>query len=81
MSQREQIKEILSDGQKHCAIEFVENVCLIDYRRRICDIREELKSDNKTVESEPCKGRCGRNHKSPVNWYWIKGEPEQKQLI
>lgn len=71
MSQREQIKEILKDGQKHCSAEIIEKVLCIDYRKRISEIREELKPESQTVESEPCRGACGRNHTSGLHRYWI----------
>lgn len=74
MSQLNTIKEILLDGQRHCSAEFVEKMFIIDYRRRICDLKTEL-----TILSEPCRGRCGRNHKANMHWYWISN-PKQETL-
>jgi len=68
MSQRKKIKEILLDYQKHCSIEFVEKVHLIDYRARISSLRKE----GLNILSEPCLGKCGRNHTSSVHRYWIE---------
>jgi hypothetical protein len=77
MSQKDKIKNILSDGQKHCSVQFVEEVFCIDYRRRICD----LKDDGLKIKSEPCGGQCGRNHKSNAFRYWIEAEPVQVGLF
>ena len=71
VSQKQQIKRILEDGRKHCSVQFVEEVFCIDYRRRICD----LKDDGLKIKSEPCHGECGRNHTSSPFRYWIN-EPE-----
>jgi hypothetical protein len=72
MSQQSKIMAILSDQQKHCSVEFLEKMFIVDYRRRICDIREELRPQGQTVASEPCKGRCGRNHSAGMHRYWLE---------
>jgi len=71
MSQQKTIKTILNDGKKHCSAEFTEVMRIIDYRARISSIRRELEKTGNTVRSEPCRGRCGRKHTAPLNWYWI----------
>jgi hypothetical protein len=77
VSQKNQIKSILNDGHKHCSTEFVEKLYIIDYRRRICDLKDEgLK-----IKSEPCHGECGRNHTSSPFRYWIEAEPVQVGLF
>ena len=70
MTQIQQIKKILSDGKKHCSVEFSEKY-MVDYRRRISDIREEINKLGFTISSEPCGGRCGRVHNSGVCRYWV----------
>lgn len=72
-SQKNRIRQILDDGRFHCSDEIIQRLGghIVDYRARISSIRKDLRLVGKTVNSEPCKGRCGRNHEAPVFVYWI----------
>ena len=72
-TQKEKIKNILREKGKHCSVEIIERCpYLIDYRKCISDIRDELEPKGWTIKSEPCRGRCGRNHNASVFWYWAE---------
>lgn len=74
MSQAVEILKILNDGNFHCVTEILEKMYIVDYRRRMCDLKEQ---GHKLI-SEPCGGRCGRNHSSGVHrWQLVR---EQKAL-
>src|SRR5438128_12405416 len=64
--QHQTIIDLLSDGQWHCSNE----IDFRDYRRRVGEL---IDGDNGTkikypIQKELCRGRCGRNHGSSVNW-------------
>jgi len=78
MSQKEKIKNILADGAKHCSSEIIEKLYpIIDYRARIAG----LKKEGVKIKSEPCGGRCGREHTANMFRYWIETQPVQAGLF
>lgn len=62
MTQHLQLLQLLSDGQPHCVTEILERMFIVDYRKRL----SELRKDHELI-SEPCEGRCGKNHQSNVH--------------
>lgn len=74
MNQHQQILELLSDNKYHCGVELRESLYCYDARKRI----SELNQRGITIKSEPCKGRCGRNHNSSIHWYCI---PIKKEMV
>lgn len=71
MNQHLKLLDILSDGQPHCVTEMLERFKIVDYRKRL----SELKKDYNLV-SEPCRGKCGRNHVANLHqWTLIKYKP------
>lgn len=67
MSQSEQIKIMLENQEWVCSGDIIERMKIIDYRRRICD----LKKKGLSIKSEPCRGRCGRSHISNMYRYQL----------
>ena len=78
MSQEDQIKKLLLDGNKHCSAEILEKCSpIVDYRARISSIKKSVAKYDIEVGSEPCKGKCGRIHKSGVHRYWFYKKIQQ----
>ena len=68
-TQHKELLKILDDEQKHCTVQFKDELFIVDYRSRL----NELKKRGYNLQSEWCRGKCGRNHKSgPKLWWWIK---------
>lgn len=69
--QHQFIIDLLSDGKPHCSNE----IPFRDYRRRVQDLIEGLNAEKKRypIKKELCRGRCGRQHGSGVNWLWMEG--------
>ena len=71
LSQREKIKEMLDWGDWICSSDIIQRMFpIIDYRKRISEIKEKL-PPYRQLESEPCRGRCGRNHTANLHRYRI----------
>lgn len=77
MSQSEQLLNILSDNQPHCVVELRESLFCYDYRKRL----SEIKQKGYNLLSEPCEGRCGRNHTSQLHRWTLKGTAKQESLL
>lgn len=68
--QHNQILNILSDHQWHCTVEFDE-IPMRDHRKRV----SELQKLGYLMETEKCRGRCGRPHSSNVTWRRLLKSP------
>ena len=80
-----QLMEILNDGQWHCSVEFIERMHIVDYRKRL----SELKKQGYNLISVLCKETCGRKHKANVHkWklepkreWWLEAKYQRKSVI
>lgn len=78
ISQKEQIKAILKDGEWHCHVLIHEALYIFDDRKRISELSKEWRE----IESLPCDGACGINHNSLIHRYRIKPvQPVQAGLF
>lgn len=74
--QQHEILSILSDGLWHCSFEFRERMFIVDYRKRL----SELKQEGLTLLAEPCRG-CGRRHKAAPKWWrWLVETKKDKEV-
>ena len=78
MTQQTQILQLLNDGEPHCVGEILEKMFIVDYRRRLCD----LKDQGYNLISEPCGGRCGRNHSAQLHqWTLLSSRPKYENSL
>lgn len=74
--QQKQLLEILDDGAWHCAFEFREKLFIVDYRKRLSELRQPPYKYK--FETQNCKGECGRKHNAvPKLWKWVKEEQKE----
>ena len=77
MTQHEQILELLKDGNAHCVSEILEKMFIVDYRRRMCDLKEK----GYNLISKPCAGSCGKRHTSNLHEWRLVKEVKQEVLF
>ena len=73
--QQAEILDILDDHRPHCSFEFRERLFMVDYRKRL----SELRRAGYALKATSCRGRCGRKHKAAPK-LWQLSPPELESL-